>query len=110
MLETTLQIKENPFEIEGNHFRDPYIELAFAMLENACEEARGHFDYSLSYHESRKQIMGRAKAWLLSDDCEQICELLDINIDYIRQRLSVLPEDGYLNLSLFELEENVQTI
>jgi hypothetical protein len=105
-----IEIKSHPFETEGNHFRDPYIELAFAVLENACDEALGHFDYSLSYQGSRKQIMERAKTWLLSDECELICEILHINIDYVRQRLSVLPEDGYLNLSLFELEENVQTI
>ena len=109
--ETTMRIKENPFETEGNHFRDPYIELAFAMLENACEEARGHFaNHTVFNLDLRKKLMKEARAWLLSDDCEQICELLDINIDYVRQRLSVLPEDGYLNLSLFELEENVQTI
>jgi hypothetical protein len=105
-----IEIKENPFETEGNHFRDPYIELAFAVLENACDEALGHFYYSLSYQGSRKHIMDCAKAWLLSDECELICEILNINIDYVRQRLMLRPEDGYLNLSLFELEENVQTI
>ncbi len=95
----------NPIEMDGKRMIDPWMELALAILQNACDEAGGHFSEHIFRKAERNARKNAARAWLLSDDCAMICEVLEIDcLDYIREKLAIHTEEGYENMTLFELE------
>lgn len=79
---------QNHLETLHGKLTDPYMELAFNVVKNACWEAMGrNIAYGKLPVQERKLISIEAMNWIQSDWCAMMCEALGIDVHNLREKV-----------------------